>query len=235
MSTIYKNLTNLTNYVKFLTRMITVPEATRKIIERSRYLAEAMSKGLINYSALARYIRPELEEMLVKDVSESSIIMALKRLEPYFQPKYMHTNVFQHSPEMIVRSNLIELTVANSEDMTKKLPHIMSAYTNQQKYFFTLTEGVSETTIIASHDLLEKIKALINGEKVLETFTNLSSITIRLPKEVLNSPGIFYFFLKSLAWEGISIVEIVSTYSEFTIILGDKEVNKAFAILKSFF
>lgn len=215
--------------------MITVPEATKKIIERSRYLAEAMSKGLINYSALARYIRPELEEMLFKDVSESSIIMALKRLEPYFRPKYKHTNVFQHSPEMIVRSNLIELTVANSEAMTKKLPSIMDVYTNQQKYFFTLTEGVSETTIIASRDLLEKIKTIINGEKVLETFTNLSSITIRLPQEVLNSPGIFYFFLKSLAWEGISIVEIVSTYSEFTIILEDKEVNKAFAVLKSLF
>ncbi len=215
--------------------MITVPEATKKIIERSRYLAEAMSKGLINYSALARYIKPELEEMLVKDVSESSIIMALKRLEPYFKPKYKQTSVFQHSPEMIVRSNLIELTVANSEEMTKKLPHIMNVYTNQQKYFFTLTEGVSETTIIASRDLLDKIKTLINGEKVLETFTNLSSITIRLPKEVLNSPGIFYFFLKSLAWEGISIVEIVSTYSEFTIILEDKEVNKAFAVLKSLF
>ncbi|HEX8965310.1 MAG TPA: aspartate kinase [Patescibacteria group bacterium] len=228
-------MTNLTKYVKFLTIMITVPEATKKIIERSRYLAEAMSKGLINYSALARYIRPELEEMLFKDVSESSIIMALKRLEPYFRPKYKHTNVFQHSPEMIVRSNLIELTVANSEAMTKKLPSIMDVYTNQQKYFFTLTEGVSETTIIASRDLLEKIKTLINGEKVLETFTNLSSITIRLPQEVLNSPGIFYFFLKSLAWEGISIVEIVSTYSEFTIILEDKEVNKAFAVLKSLF
>ncbi len=215
--------------------MITVPEATRKVIERSRYLAEAMSKGLINYSSLARYIKPELEQMLVKNVSESSIIMALKRLEPYFQPKYKHVTVFQNPPEMIVRSNLVEITVANSEEMTKKLPQIMAVYANQQKYYFTITEGVSETTIIASHDLFDKIKTILNGEKVVETYVDLSSITIRLPKEVLESPGIFYFFLKSLAWEGINIIEIVSTYLEFTIILEDKNVNKAFAILKSLF
>lgn len=215
--------------------MITVPEATRKVIERSRYLAEAMSKGLINYSALARYIKPELEQMLFKDVSKSSIIMALKRLEPYFKPKHQHVTVFQNPPEMIVRSNLTEITVANSEEMTKKLPQIIAAYTNQQKYFFTITEGVSETTIIASQDLFEKIKTILDGERIVDTFQDLSSITIRLPKEVLKSPGIFYFFLKSLAWEGINIIEVVSTYLEFTIILEDNNVNKAFAILKSLF
>lgn len=56
--------------------MITVPEATKKIVERSRYLVEAMSKGLINYSSLARYIKTELEQMLLKPVSEASILMA---------------------------------------------------------------------------------------------------------------------------------------------------------------
>ena len=46
--------------------MITVPEAVGKIVGRSRYLAEAMSKGIINNSSLARYIKPEIEEILIK-------------------------------------------------------------------------------------------------------------------------------------------------------------------------
>src|SRR5579885_828585 len=99
--------------------MITVPEATKKIVERSRYLSEAMSKGLINLSSLARYIRPEIEDMLMKDVSEASIIMALKRLEPYFKPKFKHTDIFKTPPEMIVRSNLVELTLNNSETLSQ--------------------------------------------------------------------------------------------------------------------
>jgi hypothetical protein len=215
--------------------MITVPEATKKILERSRYLSEAMSKGLLNYSALARYIRPELEEMLFKDVSESSIIMALKRLEPYFKPKFKAIEVFKAVPEMIVRSSLGELTLTNSPELSKNLSKIFELYASHSKYFFTVTEGVSETTIIASEGLFGEIKNLVNRETILSEYSNLSSITIRMPKEVMETPGIFYFFLKSLAWEGINIVEVVSTNLEFTLILEDREVNRAFAILKSLF
>ncbi len=215
--------------------MITVPEATKKIIERSRYLSEAMSKGLLNYSALARYIKPELEEMLFKDVSESSIIMALKRLEPYFKPKFKQIDIFKTTPEMIVRSNLEELTLTNSPELTKNLGKVFAIYATQSKYFFTLTEGVSETTIIASEGLFTEIKKLLAKEIVLSEYKKLSSITIRMPKEVMETPGIFYFFLKSLAWEGINIMEVVSTNLELTIILEDTQVNRAFAILKSLF
>src|SRR5258708_21862910 len=147
--------------------MITVPEATKKIIERSRYLAEAISKGLINYSALARYIKPELEEMLIKNVSESSIIMALKRLEPQFQPKFKQSNVFKTPPEMIVRSNLIELTFNNSEELTKKLSNIFDLHARHSKYFFALTEGITETTIIASSDLVTGIKKILYEERIV--------------------------------------------------------------------
>lgn len=215
--------------------MVTVPQAVKKIIERSRYLSEAMSKGLINLSSLARYMKPEVEEMLMKDVSEASIIMALKRLETQLKPQIQYKNVFKNSPEMIVRSNLVELTFENSESLAKKFSKIFEIYSDQQKYFFTLTEGVTETTLIASRDLHSKIESALEGEKVLSEFLDLSSITIRQPKEITYTPGIVYFFLKSLAWEGVNVIEVVSTYLELTIILEDKDVNRAFAILKSLF
>lgn len=215
--------------------MVTVPQSVKKIVERSRYLSEAMSKGLINLSSLARYMKPEVEEMLMKEVTEASIIMALKRLESELKPQVKYKNVFVNPPEMIVRSNLVEVTIANSDTLTKKLAEIFVTYQNHQKYFFTVTEGVSETTIIASQDLQDKVQVIIKDEKTIAEFHQLSSITIRFPKEVIHTPGVFYFFLKSLAWEAINVLEVVSTYLEFTIILEDKDVNRAFAILKSLF
>ncbi|MGH7245769.1 MAG: hypothetical protein ACREGI_02430 [Candidatus Levyibacteriota bacterium] len=215
--------------------MITVPEAAKKIVERSRYLSEAMSKGLINLSSLARYIKPEVEEMLLKDVSESSIIMALKRLETQLKPQVQYKNVFKTPPEMIVRSNLTEITATTSISLPKKCAKIFELYAGQQKYFFAFTEGITESTMIISQELKQKILAILEGENIVATFSNLSSITIRQPKEITYTPGIVYFFLKSLAWEGINIMEVVSTYLELTIILEDKEVNRAFGILKSLF
>lgn len=215
--------------------MITVPEETKRIIERSRYLVEAMSKDLINYSSLARYIKPELEKSLMKPVSEASIIMAIKRIAEDIKPKFAPLTIFAGTPEMIVRSNLVEFTVKNEQSLRKKYKELSEFYSDEQKYFFTLTEGVFETTIIVSQDLRDNIKSILQNESILSEIDNLSSITIRLPKENVDTPGVYYFFLKSLAWEGINIVEIVSTPNEVSLILDDKDVNAAFAILKSLF
>ncbi len=215
--------------------MITVPQAVKKVVERSRYLSEAMSKGLINLSSLARYMKPEVEEMLMKGVSQASIMMALKRLETQLKPQIKYQDVFKTQPEMIVRSNLVEFTFSKSDDLKKQLLKIFELYSNHPKYFFALSEGVTETTIITNQDLYNKIEEIIVKEKVISEFHNLSSITIRMPKEITYTPGVVYFFLKSLAWEGVNVIEVVSTYLELTVVLEDKDVNRAFAILKSLF
>lgn len=215
--------------------MITVPEACKKIVERSPYLSEALVKGLINLSALARTIKPEIEEMLIKDVSEAAIVMALKRLSLQYPSSVRRTYRFTTHPDMLVRSNLVEINIANSETLVKKHQMFIEASGSQSKYFFVLTQGVFETTVIISRELERKIKKILNGEKVVTTFTNLSAITIRLSKRAIEAPGTYYFFLKSLAWEGINIIEVVSAYLELTIIIEDNEVNHAFAILKSLF
>jgi hypothetical protein len=38
-----------------------------------------------------------------------------------------------------------------------------------------------------------------------------------------------------LAWSGINVIEVVSTFTEFTVILKDKEVDLAFSALKAMY
>jgi hypothetical protein len=94
---------------------------------------------------------------------------------------------------------------------------------------------VFETTIIASREFKDKILSIFKGEKAISQFDNLSSITIQLPPGTTLIPGAYYFLLKALAWEGINIIEVVSTFNEFTIVLEDKYIDKAFSILKDLF
>jgi hypothetical protein len=101
--------------------------------------------------------------------------------------------------------------------------------------FFTMTEGLVETTFIASIDLRPAFDEIMKNQTILATIEKLSAITIRLPEESIHTSGVYYFFLKSLAWEGINITEVVSTYLELTIILEDKQINQAFTILQSLF
>jgi len=215
--------------------MVTVTEAAKRIIERSRYLQEALEKNLINTSSLARYIKPELEEMLIKKTSNSAIIMAIRRIMKDLKPRFTYKNIFKSTPDMITRSNLTEINIANSKYLFEKYPDLIRVFKSQAESFFTITEGVFETTIILSRDLYPNIKKLLKEESIVDEFHDLCSITIRLPKEAIFNPGVFYFFLKSLAWEGVNIIEVVSAYRELTLILERKDTNKAFSIVQSLF
>ena len=212
--------------------MVTVPEATKKIIERSRYLSEAISKGIINYSSLARYIKPELEQMLLKKVSNASIIMALTRLESEFQPKFQQSNIFKTPPEISVRSNLFLVGLPNNE--IHGLSILISRDANSRS-FFLKNQGLHETSFILSQDLFEKYKGTIQGKNPLFMEEKVSAITIFLPPEARETSGIYYFFLKSLAWEGINILELVSTQLELTIIVSSSDTERTFTIIKSLF
>ncbi len=212
--------------------MITVPEATKKIVERSRYLSEAISKGLINYSSLARYIKPELEQMLIKKISVASIVMALNRLESEFKPKYQQQSVFKSAPEIAVRSNLIFFVLPNNE--TAGLSVLLSRDSTSRSLYLK-NQGIHETSFILSQDLFDQEKATIESKNPQINLKNISTLTVYLPGEALNNSGIYYFFLKSLAWEGVNILEVVSTLHELTLILEDREVERAFAIIKSLF
>ncbi|HMS22487.1 MAG TPA: aspartate kinase [Candidatus Levybacteria bacterium] len=215
--------------------MVSISSAVEIIISRSRYLSEAISKGIINFSALARYIQPEVEQLTKKTVSEASLIMALNRLSTTIRPNYKSTDIFTAPPNMTLKSNLSEIVVLNSQSLPKILPTLLQLSDSQAKYFLTVTQGVFETSIIISNDIEEKACSILDNEKITEKINNLSSITIQLPESSIHSPGILYSLLKSLAWEGINIVEIVSAHLEFTFVVNKKDVNKAFSILESLF
>ena len=60
---------------------------------------------------------------------------------------------------------------------------------------------------------------------------NLCSISFKLPEENVSIPGIYYFVFQKLSWDGINISQIISTSNEFTILVAESEVDKAFSII----
>lgn len=213
--------------------MITVPEGTRRIVERSRYLSEALSKSIINHSSLARYIKPELETMLIKKVSTGSIVMALKRLEKSIKPQSKIHTIFKHPPEMVIRSGLILVTVQRTRETEDALSDM---FINRIKGSITsITIESAEITVAGTHLLMPQLEDRIDKKLILSKHENVSQVSITLPVQAVKTPGVYYFFLKSIAWEEINILGNSATNSEYTLFFEDKDVNRAFEILSSLF
>ena len=89
-----------------------------------------------------------------------------------------------------------------------------------------------ETAIILSRDLRLLVEQNFKKEKIISVAEDLSAITIQLPEINVTTPGLYGYILKSLGWEGINVIEVASTYTEFTIILKETDVDRAFSVLK---
>ncbi len=212
--------------------MISIADALNDIIKSYPLIEEGLSKGIINYSAFAREVSPQIEKRLYKPVKQGAIVMALKRISDSLS-RDKKKNQSLDLTDLTVRSNLSELTFQNSENLPEKTRQLLNAVSLKRDVVCTLSEGIRETTFIVSSEITGDVKRIFKGEALVSEIKALSSITIRLPKEVVYIPGVYYQILKMLAFENINVIEVLSTYTELTVIIETKDIDRAFSILKS--
>ena len=66
---------------------MSVPEVVREIIARNRSIYDCMKMDLINYTALAVKIQPDIEKILGNSVNLNTVVVAIKRYADTFEIK----------------------------------------------------------------------------------------------------------------------------------------------------
>lgn len=141
------------------------------------------------------------------------------------------TNIIGELGDFLVRSNLEDFTFENTESLRLKQADLVTLVNSDSDVFYTICRGVTETTIICSQNISSKINNLLINERLKSHTADLASVTVKLPTVNSEVYGVYYYILKHLAWEGLNIVEVVSTANEFTIIVKQDHVDKAFKVL----
>ncbi|WP_147677144.1 hypothetical protein [Algibacter pacificus] len=214
--------------------MKTVSNCVEDILIAQPYLEEALSRNIINFSALALELTEPISKMLKKDVKPGAIMMALRRYNP---PTTLTNSVkmkraIQNLGDITVRSNLTDYTVKNSKTLIDNHAKILDRINQESKLFYTFTRGIHESNIIISSSLNSFIKTSLQNEYFLAVQKGLTAISINLPQDNSKIAGLYYHFFKRLAWEGIVLYEVISTTNEFTILVEDEYVDQAFAAIK---
>lgn len=215
--------------------MKTISSVVEGYIKSKPFLLSALSQGIINLTSLSRNIKPEVENTLGKEVRNGAIVMALKRLstELEFRATHKIIKVLKDIGEITVRSSLNDYTFKITDTLLSKQATLISKIYNNKSTFYTSSRGVGESNIVISDDMASLVEDLFKGEQLIDRKDNLSSITVKLPKENVDIPGIYYFIFQRLSWEGVNIFEVISTSYEFTILVSEEQVDKAFKVIKN--
>lgn len=213
--------------------MISIPTAVEAVIKKRPFLEVALVEGLINLSALARQLKPEIEQMVDKEVNDSAVIMALNRLVPRLEivSAEKAQGIVENIGDITVRSNLADYTFVNSPTLHHTQAKLLEQINEIKNIFCTFSQGIYETTLVVSESLSGLIEELFAKERLITKNSNLSLITVKLPSNNTTYPGVYYYLFKELAWDNINLVEVISTTNEFTIVVSDKDIHRAFAVL----
>ena len=211
--------------------MKTIASCVNEILVSRPFLEEALSRDIINFSALAKDLNQTISEMLRKPVKEGAITMALRRYNPPVDIENIGRlkAVFKNLGDITVRSNLSDFTFQNSTTLINSHSKVLEKINNNNQIFYAFTRGLFESNIIISSS--EK-KSIAEVFKLIGLKDCLSTITLNLPEGNSEIVGLYYQIFKRLAWDNVTLYEVISTTNEFTILVEDHLVDKAFSVIK---
>ncbi|MGB9719182.1 MAG: hypothetical protein ACPL06_01140 [Candidatus Anstonellales archaeon] len=213
--------------------MVTVAHIVEKMVRENPSLEQALALDILSYSRTAVYLKPMVEKELGKEVKIGAIAMALQRIAEKVREKQKEYNY--SIKEISTRSNLAEISIAKTSRIKEIMDEVYEVVETEKGDVVNFIHGNNETTIIFSDGKFEEIKEILRKEKIVGEMKELGAISIRFSEETLFSPGFIAYVLKELAWHGVNVVEVVSTYTELSIVLKEEDVAKAYNVVKSLF
>lgn len=212
--------------------MIKIPEAVESIVRSNPFFEFGISHRLINLSQLSKFIQPLIETRTKKLVKVSTVVMALSRLQK--QMIRLLPDVQNFKIENIdVHSHLTSLSYFKNESTHEAISDFYKLL-REENGFATLTEGITEITIIFDEKFLDQAKKTIKVQAKKED-ADLTAVGIKFDSDTAQAQGLLYSILQQIALQAINIVEVASTHTEFMIYVESKDAKITFDTLYNCF
>lgn len=201
--------------------MITISNRVEQWVERNPFLREQLGKGLINHSALARYVRPIIEKQVGEAVSIDAITIALNRLSKSLAGKENREDALDFVGDISVQTGLSLVVVVKGEGSDR----VNTQPARSKGAFFVVSQGLSFTNFIGKTSSIDLID--FSDAELIKRTDSLTGLTVRLLDGNINVPGVCSLILQVLANKAVNLQEVVSTHNELTVLFEQNEAQKA--------
>ncbi|MEE2600782.1 MAG: ACT domain-containing protein [Thermoproteota archaeon] len=209
---------------------LSVPEVVRDIITRNRSIHDCMKMDVINYTALAVKIQPDIEKQLGNSVHLNTIVVAIKRYADSFEGSEDITEepVLKDARlSMTDRIMGIQWTMKDliDQDMGKMFAEAEKAFSNSE--FFRL--GDSFRILTDDSDDTRRIFSSFPKENLCSS--GLAKIKISVPEQ--NRADVVSYVTEILHRNGIVLVDALFSQDGIVLILKEDQAPFAYEKLRS--
>ena len=203
-------------------------EKTRIYIDAHPSVKDCVSKGLINYSSLARMIMKDLDLD-----NEEAVMIACRR----YAGKLGVTTDHEMSILKILKDSRLEMrtktcivTAKNDWTVLHKMDNLFKDLWNEDS-IMQIVQSASAVTIIADKMLKERILDTVSRFNIIKIRENLVEITVKSPEKIVETSGVISYLITNLSDAGINIEETVSCHTDTVFIVSESDMINAYSVL----
>ncbi len=203
-------------------------EMTRAYIDTHPSIKDCVSKGLVNYSALARKI--------MKDTgvdNEEAVMIACRRYASKLGKSSNHEmdilSVLKDS-RLEMRTKTCIVTAKNDWTVLHKMDNLFKDLWNERS-IMQVVQSASAVTIIADKMLKDRIIDTVGRFNIINVRENLVEIVVKSPEKIVDTTGVIAYLITSLSDAGINIEETVSCYTDTIFIVEEEDMINAYSVL----
>ena len=203
-------------------------EKTRVYIDAHPSVKDCVSKGLVNYSSLARAIMKELDLD-----NEEAVMIACRRYASKMGVSTDHEisilNILKDS-RLEMRTKTCIVTAKNDWSVLHMMDNLFKDLWNEDS-IMQIVQSASAVTIIADKMLKERIIDTVGRFNILKIRENLVEITVKSPEKIVETCGVIAYLITILSDAGINIEETVSCHTDTVFIVGEYDMINAYSVL----
>ena len=206
---------------------LSISKIVQNLIENDLPIQDALARGYGNYSAIARILKPRIEEIYGRKVDLAGVITAVKRARVTYTPKTEYQKIVAES-RITLRTDVAKISIEKTRRSLEKARLISADF---PEAFFQVLEGASTLTLITDEGIFDEVKSIFKKEEILREKRNLAALIVQSPHEIVDTPGCIVAFYNPISRAHINIEETVSCFTETIIVLRMEDAAKAFSIL----
>jgi aspartokinase len=214
--------------------MESVSDMVKYLLENKPFLLDALSRGILSLGNLASEFKPDIEKSLGKDIKETAIVMALRRYGDEIREHQELSVATAISGEILMKTNICDFNVQKSTNLLGKLKNLYEMVNIARGDFLNVIIGNNEVSISVSEKYYSNIELFLSDEKVFNYSKGLVSLTVIFDGDFLHTPGIVSQVMHQFAWENINIFEIISTMTELTLVIENRNSIKGYEVLQKY-
>jgi len=211
-----------------------ISEVIQELMESRPYLAEALSEGLINHSALARHLLPEVRKK-ARRASPGAVHVAIRRYAaalPLVSTSKEIEGLLAAST-LSLKSPLSDLTLKRAPSSYSAAREVAEGIKWEEGEALFFIQGPSEIIAVLDRRNAEKLREKAGEYAIKGARENQSAVSLKHPEWASDVPGFYSFILGAVARAKINIRRLIPAASELVIVVDSGQASACYEVLSA--